>query len=72
MTSFFIGHHYGIGECGGAVTTSTCPECKSTIGGRSHRLLNTNQDAQEEMLNGTGEAAQPWVNEFEVRHGREW
>lgn len=27
------GHVYFIGECGGPVQTSTCPECGLTIGG---------------------------------------
>ena len=27
------GHPYVIGECGGAMETSRCPECNETIGG---------------------------------------
>ena len=27
------GHPYVIGECGGAMEKSVCPECKSVIGG---------------------------------------
>lgn len=39
------GHIYTIGECGGAMETSTCPECGSTIGGRGHLLDPSNQTA---------------------------
>uniref|UniRef100_A0AC35FDZ6 RZ-type domain-containing protein n=1 Tax=Panagrolaimus sp. PS1159 TaxID=55785 RepID=A0AC35FDZ6_9BILA len=62
------GHIYGIGNCGGAVVTSQCPECKATIGGELHRLRNDNQDAQAEMLQGTGETAQPWMATKNVRY----
>lgn len=30
------GHLYAIGECGGAVEESKCPECGSKIGGTRH------------------------------------
>jgi len=35
------GHTYCITECGGAVTQSTCPECKEVIGGTGYRLANS-------------------------------
>ena len=30
------GHSYAIGECGGAMEESKCPECGAKIGGQSH------------------------------------
>ncbi|EKM48985.1 uncharacterized protein PHACADRAFT_214556 [Phanerochaete carnosa HHB-10118-sp] len=41
------GHPYTIGECGGAMETSTCPECGERIGGGGHRLLGSNTAAKE-------------------------
>jgi len=41
------GHVYAIGDCGGATTESTCPECGSKIGGQSHRLRDDNAFAPE-------------------------
>ena len=41
------GHYYQIGDCGGAMQTSKCPDCGSQIGGHSHRLLDSNQHAAE-------------------------
>jgi len=41
------GHIYAIGECGGAVETSKCPECKAEIGGERHTLTQGNQVATE-------------------------
>ncbi|CAM1296817.1 ZNFX1 (predicted) [Pycnogonum litorale] len=41
------GHIYAIGECGGAMETSKCPECKEVIGGRSHKLTEGNKHARE-------------------------
>ena len=41
------GHVYAIGECGGAMETSTCPECKAVIGGTRHKLVEGNQLASE-------------------------
>ncbi len=40
------GHVYAIGECGGAMVESKCPECKSVIGGRSHSLASGNRLAR--------------------------
>ncbi|OAQ22439.1 hypothetical protein K457DRAFT_84860 [Linnemannia elongata AG-77] len=37
------GHSYVIGECGGAMQESTCPECGAPVGGRSHQLAAGNQ-----------------------------
>ena len=39
------GHVFAIGECGGAMEVSRCPECGATIGGSSHRLAEGNQQA---------------------------
>ncbi|KAI0563256.1 DNA2/NAM7 helicase [Gracilaria domingensis] len=36
------GHTYAIGDCGGAVMQSRCPECGATIGGLGHRLSQGN------------------------------
>ena len=41
------GHYYCIGECGGAMEKSTCPECGSTIGGQNHTLETGNVHAGE-------------------------
>ncbi|XP_037044307.1 NFX1-type zinc finger-containing protein 1-like [Bradysia coprophila] len=41
------GHIYCIGECGGAMQQSKCPECGSIIGGASHRLASDNAIATE-------------------------
>ncbi|KAG8998674.1 hypothetical protein FRB90_012253 [Tulasnella sp. 427] len=39
------GHAYVIGECGGAMEESRCPECNSVIGGTSHNLNASNSRA---------------------------
>ena len=44
---FFIGHIYGIGDCGLARMTSRCPDCGETIGGDNYHLVGTSQDADE-------------------------
>ncbi|XP_073956530.1 NFX1-type zinc finger-containing protein 1-like [Choristoneura fumiferana] len=41
------GHFYCIGECGGAMEESRCPECGAKIGGRSHTLTAGNRHAPE-------------------------
>ena len=41
------GHIYAIGECGGAMEKSQCPECKADIGGTSHKLTSGNAVATE-------------------------
>jgi hypothetical protein len=38
------GHPYTIGECGGAMQVSQCPECGEAVGGTSHRLLQNNSE----------------------------
>ena len=43
----FSDHYYVIGECGGAMERSTCPECGLSIGGESHALDSTNSHAGE-------------------------
>ncbi|KAJ3220067.1 hypothetical protein HDU67_006823 [Dinochytrium kinnereticum] len=37
------GHPYAIGECGGAMQISTCPECGAEVGGSSHVLAAGNR-----------------------------
>lgn len=44
---FVPGHIYAIGECGGAMEESQCPDCGSAIGGTQHRLLQGNAVATE-------------------------
>eukprot|EP00795_Rhopilema_esculentum_P011908 gene11908-2474_t len=39
------GHVYAIGDCGGAMEESKCPECKSVIGGQRHSLASGNTHA---------------------------
>ncbi|XP_021348896.1 NFX1-type zinc finger-containing protein 1-like [Mizuhopecten yessoensis] len=41
------GHVYAIGDCGGATTQGTCPECHAAIGGVSYRLQSGNAFAPE-------------------------
>ena len=41
------GHYYCIGECGGAMEVSKCPECDANIGGTRHTLLEDNSLAPE-------------------------
>ncbi|XP_066055411.1 NFX1-type zinc finger-containing protein 1 [Chamaea fasciata] len=41
------GHVYVIGECGGAMQRSTCPECQEVIGGTNHTLESSNSLASE-------------------------
>jgi len=40
------GHVYTIGECGGAMQQSECPECSAIIGGHSHHLAPGNAPAE--------------------------
>lgn len=37
------GHPYAIGECGGAMEKSVCPECNAEIGGLNHNLNSQNR-----------------------------
>jgi transcription initiation factor IIE alpha subunit len=39
------GHPYVIGECGGAMQVSKCPDCGARVGGAHHKLIETNQKA---------------------------
>ncbi|KAJ7072084.1 hypothetical protein C8F01DRAFT_1044463 [Mycena amicta] len=57
------GHVYVITECGGAMQTSVCPECGSTIGGRSHQLDAQNMPAAEfeAMAREAGSVNSPWA-----------
>jgi hypothetical protein len=41
------GHVYTIGECGGAMQASRCPECGEVIGGGAHQLAAGNQVSRE-------------------------
>ncbi|KYR00595.1 NF-X1-type zinc finger-containing protein [Tieghemostelium lacteum] len=41
------GHPYYIGECGGAMEKSICPECKTEVGGSNHQLVQSNSHAPE-------------------------
>lgn len=54
------GHFYCIGECGGAMQVSKCVECGVSIGGTSHRLLDTNRHAPE--MDGSSYAA--WSEQY--------
>eukprot|EP01080_Neovahlkampfia_damariscottae_P004533 gene4533-7910_t len=41
------GHLYFIGECGGAMEESKCPDCGEKIGGTRHQLLGSNERSLE-------------------------
>ena len=41
------GHFYCIGECGGAMETSICPDCSTPIGGNNHKLADNNSSATD-------------------------
>ena len=43
------GHPYFIGECGGAMQESTCPECGEAVGGGNHSLQSGNVRADDFM-----------------------
>lgn len=49
------GHHYAIGECGGAMEESKCNECGARIGGGNHQLLENNAHSSE--MDGSSHAA---------------
>ena len=57
------GHFYCIGECGGAMEKSKCPECGDVIGGESHTLASGNQLAPE--MDGATHAA--WSDAANMR-----
>jgi hypothetical protein len=37
------GHRYLIGECGGAMEQSRCPDCSAAVGGANHALVGDNR-----------------------------
>lgn len=41
------GHAYVVGECGGPIHRTTCPDCRAVIGGSNHSLEEGNQLAWE-------------------------
>ena len=41
------GHPFTIGECGGAMATSTCPQCDAAVGGQHHQLVEGNTRADD-------------------------
>ncbi|KAK2561506.1 NFX1-type zinc finger-containing protein 1 [Acropora cervicornis] len=58
------GHIYCIGECGGAMERSKCPECKAVIGGERHTLEEGNTLASE--MDGAQYAA--WSEQANMRN----
>jgi hypothetical protein len=40
------GHPYFIGECGGAMERSICPECREVVGGTGHSLDSSNRQVE--------------------------
>lgn len=60
------GHIYCIGECGGAMEESRCPECKAKIGGTRHTLLPGNAHAPE--MDGSKYAA--WSEQHNLENFR--
>ncbi|CAE7233886.1 unnamed protein product [Rhizoctonia solani] len=57
------GHPYVIGECGGAMQRSTCPECGAGIGGSNHALDSGNRHASRfvDLAREDGVQASPWA-----------
>ncbi|CAK0864128.1 unnamed protein product, partial [Prorocentrum cordatum] len=55
------GHPYFIGECGGAMQESRCPECGARVGGGSHRLLADNSYVADFAGDGAAPPAWPGV-----------
>ncbi|KAF8599524.1 hypothetical protein BDV93DRAFT_526047 [Ceratobasidium sp. AG-I] len=56
------GHPYAIGECGGAMQASTCPECGARIGGGSHQITAGNTHATDfvNLARTQGAQESPW------------
>nr|GAT43007.1 predicted protein [Mycena chlorophos] len=56
------GHVYVIGECGGAMQRSRCPECGASIGGSNHNLDSTNRRATDysDLARQAGMQEDPW------------
>ena len=57
------GHVYAIGECGEALETSKCPECKEVVGGVNRRHVRTSSQALEMDGDVTQQAAWWGLNE---------
>ncbi|KAI9068435.1 hypothetical protein FKP32DRAFT_1561707 [Trametes sanguinea] len=59
------GHTFVITECGGAMETARCPECRAPIGGSSHNLLSSNTMATEfedlARRHGSADPHWPWA-----------
>jgi hypothetical protein len=53
------GHMYVIGECGGAMQRSRCPECHAWVGGEYHNLDSSNRRADEGVLQRVTDAMRP-------------
>ena len=62
------GHIYAIGECGGAMETSRCPDCNAVIGGQHHRLEENNELATE--MDGARHAA--WSEQANLANYQIW
>ena len=58
------GHYYAIGECGGAMEVSKCPECGEVIGGQHHRLADDNEHAPEM----DGSSHPPWSDQANMQN----
>ena len=56
------GHVYCIGECGGAMQKSRCPDCRAEIGGLNHQITSGNQLASE--MDGATRPAWPTALNF--------
>ncbi|KXN82337.1 NFX1-type zinc finger-containing protein 1 [Leucoagaricus sp. SymC.cos] len=56
------GHTFVITECGGAMESARCPECKAPIGGSDHQIdsSNTRNMELEAISQRQGAAASPW------------
>ncbi|KAI0369710.1 P-loop containing nucleoside triphosphate hydrolase protein [Pilatotrama ljubarskyi] len=56
------GHTFVIGDCGGAMQRSVCPECGEAIGGSNHNLVSGNTRAVEleEIARRQGAQPSPW------------
>jgi len=52
------GHPYFIGDCGGAMQESTCPECGARVGGGSHSLRADNTYISN--FSGEGQVPPAW------------
>ncbi|KAJ1300335.1 hypothetical protein OPQ81_005156 [Rhizoctonia solani] len=57
------GHPYVIGECGGAMEMSTCPECGAVVGGSNHAIASGNRHARQfvDLAREEGVQASPWA-----------